>query len=1239
MVKKKVLVKGGAQKTKTVTPRAIVGIGASAGGLEAITELLANLPQKTGMAFVYVQHLDPTHKSLLTAILSRVSTIDVQEAKQGTRVVADNLYVIPPGKNMFIEKGVLRLVSRVGGEGRLVSIDNFFRSLAADQKNRSIGIILSGNASDGVLGLEAIKGEGGITFAQEEKSARHPSMPHSAIESGAADQALVPADIAKELGRISRHPLVTSRAGKSQNTEGIASARVFGEKEQVSLEKVFAILRVRTGVNFLRYKAPTLRRRMDRRMLLHKLESLSSYVTFLQDTPPEIDALFQDLLINVTGFFRDRNAFDYLKRHVFPLIIKEHGKDEPLRFWSAGCSTGEEAYSLAMSLVEFLDSSSRKIPFQIFGSDLSETNIAKARAGIYPTSIATDVSPERLRRFFTKVDGHYQISKSIRDMCIFAKQDLVNDPPFSQLDLITCRNVLIYLEADAQKRILSTFHYALKPTGYLMLGKSEGVGEFTDLFSIKHKAHKVYGKKASTRKRFFNAFADDDSKVSEYNPDVREKASEQNHSKSLSPNLDGELSKNVDQILLSSGFVPPSVVIDEGMQILQFRGHLAPYLDFPTGKATWNLLKMAQDSLVMELRGAVTDAKKKQKTVLRNDVTLMHNGRARAVTIEVIPLKRQFGGERHFLIVFRRAESQTMPEVSTRDGASHGTKKSTDRAIEKIERELAVTKEHLRTALEEEESAREEFQSVNEEVVSSNEELQSTNEELETAKEELQSTNEELVTVNEELQTRNSELSQINNDLSNVLSSANVPIIIVDRELRIRRLTPIAEKSLRILPIDIGRSITDIKLPIHFPNLRELLTEVIESVQPRHEVVKDEENRWYTLWVRPYKTWDNKIDGAIITLIDINDVKQGQAKLEQALSYAQGILSTMREPLLVLDKDMRVKSANRAFYEMFHISEKDTTGIRLYDLGGGHWNKPQLRDAMEKISPTQSSFRSLEIAFDFENIGPRVLCLNGHKLIQSEGVEELILLAMEDITNHRLLQERNDTFVSMASHELKTPVTTVKTLVQILQKRFEASDDKMLLEYLSRMGKQIDQLSGLVTDLLDISKIRTGKFEIYEGAFDIEALVKDIVETYQLLSPNHAIKFEGEVHVKAKGDHDRIGQVLINLLVNAIKYSPKADEIIVRLAANDREVTVSVQDFGIGIKKDHQNKIFERFFQVGNKVGQNFSGLGMGLYISAGIIERHGGRIWVESNGKGSTFFFTLPIQEETSAKKNADKA
>lgn len=1221
---------------------AVVGIGASAGGLEALTELLQNLPTKTGLAFVYVQHLDPSHKSLLASILSRVATIPVLEARQKCRIEADHLYIIPPNKNMTIVDGVLQLAPRIGNQGRLISIDNFFRSLAADQKHRAIGVILSGNASDGVLGLEAIKGEGGITFAQDENTARHPSMPHSANMSGAADYTLTPTGIARELGRISSHPLVAPKKDESKN-----SSSLFGEDEKESLSKIFAILRVRTRVNFFHYKSATLKRRIARRMVLHKTETLPEYIALLHENPEEIKALFNDMLINVTDFFRDTETFLYLKKQVIPALLRTHPKDEPIRIWAAGCSTGEEAYSLAMSFVESMEKNMYG-GIQIFGSDLSDVAINKARAGLYPLSIATDVSPERLRRFFTKANGQYQISKAIRDMCVFAKQDLITDPPFSQIDLITCRNVMIYLEPGAQKLILQIFHYALKPNGFLMLGKSEGIGVHTNLYLPKDKNHKIYSKKPVSGRRHL-VFEGLEAHAASIPPRVysptRPRVKDYTESMARSP--DADLSKDVDRVLLASTLVPASVVIDESFAIVQFRGDLTPYLNFPTGKATWNLLKMASEDLMMELRGAIIEAGKTKQTIRRSDVVYEQNGEHR-VNIEVIPLNESEGEEKHLLIVFGSvaealddkkgspAERQTRTEAK-KTKAEEKTIYSNQK-VEKLERDFMVAKEHVRSLLEEQDAMREEFQSVNEEIVSSNEELQSTNEELETAKEELQSTNEELVTVNEELQTRNAEQSQTNNDLSNVLNSASVPIIIVDRELRIRRFTPIAQESLRIAPSDVGRNIADLKLPIRFPDLERRIIRVIEHIQPEHEDVQDETGRWYTLWVRPYKTWDNKIDGAVITLIDINAIKKGQYQLERLLSFSQGILNTMREPHIVLNNELRVKSANDAFYNLFQVDKKKTEGEYIYQLGKKQWDTPKLREALEQLIEKKTSLQDLEVAFDFPNIGPRVMVLNAQILIERDGEEELILLAMDDITEHRMLQERNDTFVSMASHELKTPVTTVKTLVQILQKRFEASEDKMLVEYLAKMGMQIEQLTHLVSDLLDISKIKAGKFELDHGTFSLQNLAREIVENYQLLSPQHTISLRGSAKVKVKGDHERIGQVLINLIVNAIKYSPKADSIIVKLKQTKKEVILSVQDFGIGVKKGHQTRIFERYFQVKNKVGQNFSGLGMGLYISAAIIERHGGRLWVESVGNGSTFFFSLPVsaQRKASKKKRA---
>jgi two-component system CheB/CheR fusion protein len=1212
-----------AVSTRKPRVAAVVGIGASAGGLEALTQLLEHLPKKTGMAFVYVQHLDPSHESMLTAILSRVAPVPVQEAKQGVRVLSDVLYVIPPNKNMLIVNGTLRLAPRGRGDAHMVSIDNFFRSLAADQKERSIGIVLSGNASDGTLGLKAIKEEGGITFAQKEDSAKYPSMPHSAIALGEVDHVLTPADIARELVHISGHPRTIS---------GGELPKFFaGEEDKRALDAIFHMLGETKGVNFAQYKLMTIKRRIVRRMVLHKLETLPHYAAYLGKNSHELELLFQDIFIHVTEFFRDREVFEYLKKHIFPALLKNRPKDEPVRMWVAGCSTGEEAYSLAIAFMEFLGSKKKPVSLQIFGTDLSDLCIEKARRGIYPKSIEAAVSKKQLRRFFAEVDGHYQISKTIRDMCVFAKQNIANDPPFSHIDLVSCRNVLIYLEPVAQKRILSTFHYALKPSGFLLLGKSEGISDLTFLFQSKDKAHKLFSKKITARRPHFEAFV-----LSENNPQPMEHHNAVKEVK-LSPML--ELSKEIERTLLSADFIPACIVIGEGMEILQFRGNLAPYLNFPSGKATWNLLKIVREDLAIELRKVLSEAKKGYRTALSKDIVLEHNGQQSMVDIEAIPLRYQRSREQYMLVVFRQKDI-VIKGSSNVLSAAKGTrlrargKEDINVYAEKLERQLALAKDQLRTVLEEEEETKEEFQSANEEILSANEELQSINEELETTKEELQSTNEELITVNEELQTRNSELGQTNNDMINILHSAHVPIIILDSGLRIRLFTPVAQKSLRIIPPDVGRSIADLKLPIKFPDLRELVLEVIASVQPKSVEVKDEEGRWYTLWVRPYRTQDNKIDGAVITLIDIDEVKR-RSKIERSLSYVQGILDTMPEPLVVLDKNLRVRSANNAFYRVFNVNAKETEGVLFYELGSKQWDTPKLRAVLENVLPQHTPFQDLELECDFPHVGRKIMRVNAHQLIQEGQEEELILLVMEDITEHKFLQERTDTFMSMASHELRTPLTTIRMLVQLLQKHFEALDDTLLIGYLEKVDQQAGQLSKLATDLLDVSGIGAKKFQLDETTFDLTLLVREVIENSEMLADGHTILLEGKIAVTVNADRERISRVLVNLIMNAVKYSPDATKIIVTITKTKNTVTVGIQDFGVGIAGADQKKIFERFYRSSDKSNHHLSGLGLGLYISSTIVERHGGRIWWKAKKEKVQHSFLLypsaPAQKKLS--------
>ncbi|MDB6021309.1 MAG: two-component hybrid sensor and regulator, partial [Pedosphaera sp.] len=704
----------------------IVGIGASAGGYEAFLQLLAKLPKDTGMAFVLVQHLDPKHESKLGELLARSTSLPLCDAENGMLVRPNNIYVMPQNVDMRITRGHLRFQPRKANLPHM-PVDTFFRSLAEDQQNRAIGIVLSGTGSDGTLGMQAIKGEGGITFAQDEKTAKYFGMPGSAINAGCVDIVMAPNAIARELGRIAHHPYV-GRSWKPTPArtpvETAENEKLFKERDD-ELNALFALLRARTGVDFSLYKHSTLKRRIMRRMLLHKLDSLPAYLNYLRMHPVEVDALFNDLLINVTGFFRDPGVFQTLKRRIFPKMMSNRPSDSPVRIWVCGCSTGEEAYSMAISLVEFFETSRTATNVQIFATDISETSLEKARAGYYPENISLDVSLERLRRFFVKSNGGYQVSKSIRDMCVFARQNVILDPPFSNLDLISCRNVLIYLGQTLQKKIMPVFHYALKPEGHLLLGSSEAIGVAADLFALRDKKNKIYTKKAaSSRADLPMAYP------KEAGSKAETQRAEPSHPK---PEVKApDLQQFVDKMILAK-WCPAAVVINSQMEVLLFRGRTGTFLEHAAGSASLNLLKMVREHLVLDLRTAISKAMKQNIPIRQDNMPLRMDHQTRMTGIEVVPFQLAGAGEQFYLVLF--LEVQPVPELPSADQ----TNKTAARARQEVERretsrlrtELASTKESLQAIIEEQEATNEELKSANEENQTSNEELQSTNERTE----------------------------------------------------------------------------------------------------------------------------------------------------------------------------------------------------------------------------------------------------------------------------------------------------------------------------------------------------------------------------------------------------------------------------------------------------------------------------------------------------------------------------
>jgi len=880
-------------------PITVVGVGASAGGLEAFSALLQGLPKNPGIALVFVQHLAPHHTSALVPLLSGQSVLPVLQAIEGMDVRPNHVYVIPPNAQMVIFGRTLHLNPRPGDKSQYTPIDAFFSSLAESLGPNAIGVVLSGTASDGALGIRDIKGSAGLTIAQAPDSAKYDGMPRAAIATGMVDLVLRPAEIGPKLVELSRHAY-TRTADKTTVDLAVTDAQLL---------EVFAVLRPVSGVDFRHYKLPTIKRRLFRRMALHRLTEVAPYIRFLRGNPDEVRALYQDLLIHVTRFFREPESFEALARDVFPAIVEGRVPEQPIRVWVSGCATGEEAYSLAIALVEFLQKQQLDLPIQIFATDVSESSVEQARAGVYPPSIESDVGADRLRRFFTKHDAGYRVTKMIRDLCIFARQDLTKDPPFSRLDVILCRNVLIYMDALLQRKLLSVFHYALNANGFLVLGQAETVGAQAQLFSVVNKKYRVHRKKPANLAPTMSFSVDQSAETLP----KRQKAEPSG--------VENFLQTEVSRVIIDR-FAPPGVVVDADMQIVQFRGQTGAYIEPAPGEASLNLLKMAKEGLLYGLRSAFQAARKTSNAVHKEGLQVRAGDGWRAVSIDVIPLPVK--GRTHYLVMFTERPDGKSRKSPAETASSRKTAKPERKSqLDFLERELAASREYLQAIIQELEAANEELQSANEEVLSSNEELQSTNEELDTAKEELQSTNEELNTVNEELHSRNEELSRVNSDLVNLLGSVQIAIVIVAADLRIRRFTPMAEKVLNLIPADIDRLIGHINPNIVGANLEQLIGECIDTITPIEREVQDAQGHWYSLRIRPYRSVDNKIDGAVLTLYDIDVPKRYEEGIRATVALAEEAIHNSPAAVAVIDAQMRIRAASTGFARLFSIPDHD----------------------------------------------------------------------------------------------------------------------------------------------------------------------------------------------------------------------------------------------------------------------------------------------------------------------------
>ena len=1111
----------------------VVGVGASAGGLEAFKRLIKAIPEDSGMAYILVQHLEPTHESILVDLLQRVTNIPVHEITNNVRVKPDQIYIIPSNKLLTATDGVLQLSPRPPKNEKNMPIDVFFTSLAEVHLSNAIGVVLSGTATDGTLGLKAIKDHGGITFAQEQQSAAFDGMPQSAIDAEVVDFILTPEEISLQLARLNK----TFKSSLGTDKDDLELTKLTNED---AFRQLLSLIRIQKKVDFTYYKQTTIRRRIVRRMGLNKIDNISDYLTYFKENKTEQDILYQDLLIPVTEFFRDPKTYELLCETIFPLLLREREERDSFRIWIAGCSTGEEPYSIAMCLYEYLGDKAVDTKIQIFATDVSDKAITKARTGIYTKREVAGLSANRLQNYFTKVNGSFQINKFIRDICVFACHNFLKDPPFAKMDLISCRNVLIYMESILQKKALTTFHYALKENGYLLLGKSETTGPAADLFTAFGKNAKIYSRK-SVAAKYFHVVADPNEKA------VKGKV----HSLGKEVGRD-DFQKSADDILLSK-YTPPGVLVNEQLDIVQFRGSTGVWLEPSPGKPSMNVLKMAREGLAFELRNALHKVKESNKPLVKENIPIQFMGKQQLVTIEVIPLVNTV--EPHFLILFKdtlfssgltdrvQGDSQPLaPEILKSLESEH---------IKRLENELTQVREDMRHITEDQEAVNEELQSANEELLSGSEELQSLNEELETSKEEIQSTNEELTTLNQELFDRNEQLN-----LSRI--------------------------------------------------------------------------------------------------------------------YSESIVATIREPLIILDRNMRVKTANRSYYNKFNTTEEETEGELFHRLENGQWDILPLRSILENILSGENKVIDFEIKQTFSFMGERTMLLNASRIFRKDNAEQLILLAIEDVTEVRKLEadrktftqelerrvdertaslkdanislkhsnENLEQFATIASHDLQEPLRKIRTFANLLNLRHSNEIAGEAKELLDKISVSAGRMGALIKDVLNFSKILDSE-SVYEKT-DLDVILKNVIGDFDLLITQK----------KAVINHDplpvidaiplQINQLFYNLLSNALKFSKNDVSPVINITSGmlpAEEVKkhptlisefsyyeIIFRDNGIGFDQEFAEQMFLIFQRLNSQ--EHFEGTGIGLALCKRIVINHHGEIYAEAKEEETKFHIILPLSQ-----------
>lgn len=1210
----------------------VVAVGASAGGLEAYKSLLRTLPSGTGAAYIFVQHLDPEHDSLMAPLLGKCTEMPVMEIRDGEEVSPNQVYTLPPNRSLTIENGVLHLDEPVEHRGVRMPIDHFFRSLAADAQEKSIAIVLSGTGTDGSLGLKAIKEAGGLTIVQQPDTAAYDGMPNSAIGTHVADYITPIEDMTDVLKHYIGHSYVQQKPYEK------------GPGRPNALADVLSVLHVRTGYDFRNYKESSVIRRIHRRMGMNSVEDIKDYVDYLRSSTEEPYELVKDILICVTRFFRDPDAMQALRETAIASLAEQATADAPLRIWLPACATGEEAYSIAILFLEEFEKQN-KVPFvQIFATDISKEALDVARSGEYPESISADVPVEFLKKYFTKAGHDYVINKSVRDIVVFAQQNLISDPPFSKLHLISCRNILIYLNTDIQKKLLSLFHFALLETGYLYLGTSETIGRQHDIFEPLSKPYRIYTPKNKKKSRppHLPFVEHNDRRSSADAPRVVRKPREE---------------RNTIEKLLLERYAPAAVLVDVGYEVRYFYGPTDIYLSQPTGEPTRSVLDMARYGLRSRLRGAIYTAQTENTPVSVDNVRIRGTDRKNfQAYLTVSPVL--VGGERMFLITFEQSESRLAQQAAKSRLSEIDVTEET--IAKQLEQELHTTREDLQTTVEELEASNEELRSSNEEVMSMNEELQSTNEELETSKEELQSLNEELTTVNTELQDKVSELEASSNDFYNLLASTDIATVFIDTHLRVKRFTPTAQRVMNLIENDIGRPLRHISLNVGDKQLFDDITKVFSDFTPIEAEVRSTQGQWYLRRVRPYLTMDNEIEGAVITYSDVTDLKNAERNLKRLTENLERTVAERTTQLkrseahwtafieatdmgtLSLDANGRILEANPAFVSFTgENSEQNLTGQNaqnwITDAAGDAWNKA-IKDLAK--SPKTANF---ETELTRKNGSPFPISVT---MSSSEEDGKITILALcRDIRSRKTAEtklreaqkhaeaanEAKSKFLASMSHELRTPLNAIMGFAEIISAELLGkSNNRKYVEYGHDIYDSAAHLLSLINDILDLSMIEAGKRKIRRERLKAKSLLRDCLRMVRMTADKKKIELIADFPKKPvviNSDKRALKQIVFNLLSNAVKYTQPNGEVALRLRQTDEEsITIEVIDNGAGIPKDQIERLFRPFEQLEQDPTKEFEGSGLGLAVVNDLVHMENGRFEIESEvGIGTTARVILP--------------